>query len=228
MQKADHSGHRDRLRKKYIDFGIEALADHEVLEMLLFNAIPRRNTNDIAKNLIDTFGSISAVFDASMAALIKAGLTQNQAAYVKMIPDVTRLYMLDKYERPISVVDLDHVAEYLADKFIGVEHIEKSVVILVDEKMKEVYCGVIAEGDFGQVEVSTRRIVELCMTYNATGVILAHNHPGGFAVPSVEDMVATRALQKALKAIKVKLLDHFIIADHEAVSLKESGMIRSV
>ena len=76
-KKADHSGHRDRLRNKYVENGVESLAQHEVLEMLLYNAIPYRNTNDVAKNLIDHFGSLSAVFDASREALTENGLTRN-------------------------------------------------------------------------------------------------------------------------------------------------------
>ena len=225
MQKADHSGHRARLRKKFEDFGIEALAPHEVLEMLLFNAVPQRNTNDIAKSLLDRFGSLSSVFDASEAALMDAGLTKVQATYIRFIPQVTRLYMLDRYENPQKIINPEKVGFYLADMFIGVEHIEKVVALLVDEKNKQVFCGVVSTGDFDRVDIAKRKIMELCLNYKAVGVIVAHNHPSGMAMPSQDDYYSTIELRDALAEIKVVLIDHFIIADHEAVSMRQSGLL---
>lgn len=93
MYKADHSGHRARMKKKLLEQGMDVFEQHEVLEILLYYAVPQRNTNDMAKNLIDKFGSISAVFDASMEALRSAGLSEHQALLLKMMPDITRLYL---------------------------------------------------------------------------------------------------------------------------------------
>ena len=224
MQKADHSGHRNRLREKYIEHGVEALAPHEVIEMLLFNAIPYRNTNDIAKNLLDRFGSLSAVMDASIEMLMQAGLTRNQAAFLKLVPDVARLYTLDKYDNRSKVVDLSTVGAYIADRFIGLEEEEHVFLLLVDKKMKEVYSGMLSKGSFNASEISIRKLMALSLNYSAMGVILAHNHPSGFAIPSREDYAATLKIRDSLRLVGVELLDHFIIADHEAVSMRESGL----
>ena len=224
MQKTDHSGHRDRLREKYLNFGIEALAPHEVIELLLFYAVPYRNTNDISKNLYDRFGSLSAVLDASMDMLTEAGLTRNQATFLKLIPDVTRRYMIDKHDNPSKIVDLADVPARLVDLYIGTDHEEMVYIIVVDEKMKEVYSGVLAKGKFNAGEISIRRIMNLVLNYGAAGVVLAHNHPSGVAMPAQEDYYATDRIRKSLRLIGVELLDHFIVADHMVVSMRDSDM----
>jgi len=226
MQKADHSGHRGRLRDKYIEHGIDALAEHEVLEMLLFNAIPQRNTNNIAKNLIDRFGSLSAVFDASMDMLTDAGLTRNQAAFIKLIPDVTRLYMVDRYsDRQNPVLDLDRLGFYIINKFIGKEHEENALLLLYDSKGKEIICDFFAQGTAGQLEISIRHVVHMALRYNAASAVIAHNHPSGMATPSQEDLKATRRLKEALALVGVELLDHYIVADRDGCSMTLTGLL---
>lgn len=225
MQKADHSGHRSRMKKKLLEYGLEALEPHEVLEVLLYYAIPQRNTNDIAKNLIDRFGSLSAVLDASVDMLKSAGLTEHQALYLSIFPDVARLYLVDKYENPDKVMDYGSLTSYIRDKFIGLEEKENVMLILIDKKGKEVYSGIISQGDFDTANISVREIVTLAINYAATSVVLAHSHPSGLALPSKNDVLVTRDLKKALKLIGVILLDHFIVADHECVSMAESGLL---
>ena len=225
MQKADHSGHRARMKKKLAEQGLDVFEPHEVLEILLYYAIPQRNTNDIAKNLIDRFGSFSAVLDAPLDMLKKAGLTEHQALYLKMFPDVTRLYMLDKYHNPDKVIDSDNIARYIIDRFIGYEETEHVLLLLLDKKGKEVYCGMIARGDFFSANISVREIVTLAMNYGAVSAVLAHSHPSGYAMPSKEDVLVTIGLKKALALVEVQLVDHFIVADHDCVSMAESGII---
>ncbi len=208
MQKADHSGHRSRMKKKLMQSGFDHMEPHEVLEILLYYAIPQRNTNDIAKNLIDRFGSISAVFDASVDMLKSAGLTEHQALYLTMFPDIARIYLVDKYENQDKIIDYDNITGFIRDRFIGLEEQENVLLILIDKKGKLVY-----------------RIVTLAINYAATSAFIAHSHPSGLALPSKEDVLVTRDLKKALKLVGIHLLDHFIVADHECVSLAESGLI---
>ncbi|MBQ3286226.1 MAG: RadC family protein [Ruminococcus sp.] len=225
MQKADHTGHRSRMKKKLAQQGLDAFEPHEVLEILLYYAIPQRNTNDIAKNLIDRFGSFSAVLDAPIDLLLKAGLTEHQALYLKMFPDVTRLYLLDKYHNPDKVFDSSNVSAYILDRFIGFEETENVFLLLLDKKGKEVYSGMIGKGDFNSANVSVREIVTLALNYGAVYAILAHSHPSGFAMPSKDDILVTKDIKAALKLVKVDLLDHFIVADHDCVSLAESELM---
>ena len=225
MQKADHSGHRSRMKKKLLEHGLDAFEPHEILEILLYYAIPQRNTNDIAKNLIDHFGSFSSVLDASMDALKGVGLTEHQAIYLKMIPEITRLYMLDKYHNPQKVVDYEELAAYIMDKFIGFEEKEHVFLLLMDKKGKEVYSGMIAHGDFDGADCSIRDIVMLALNYGATSAVLAHSHPSVVALPSQEDVAATLDAKQALELVNVALLDHYIVADHDCVSMAESGLL---
>ena len=225
MQKADHSGHRARMKKKLIEHGLEVFEPHEVLEILLYYAIPQRNTNDIAKNLLAHFGSLSQVLDASMEALKDAGLTEHQATYLRLFREVSRLYLVDKYDNPKKVLTADGVADYIIDRFIGYEETEHVLLLLMDKKGKEVYCGMIAHGDFNTVNVSFRKILSLALNYGATTAILAHSHPSGFAMPSQEDVYTTFDLMDALGMIGVKLADHFVVADHDCISLAENGML---
>lgn len=225
MQKADHTGHRSRMKKKLAQQGMDAFEPHEVLEIMLYYAIPQRNTNDIAKNLIDHFGSFSAVMDAPLDALMKAGLTEHQALYLKMIPDVTRRYLLDKYHNPDKVLDGSDLAGYIIDKFVGYEETEHVFLLLMDKKGKEVYSGMICKGDFNSANISFREIVTLALNYGAVYAVIAHSHPSGYAMPSKEDVLVTKDLKKALKLVKVELLDHFVVADHDSVSLAETGLM---
>lgn len=225
MNKADHSGHRDRLRTKYLENGVESLAPHEVIELLLYNAVPYRDTNNMAKSLLDRFGSLGAVMDASLEMLMQAGLTRNQALFLKLIPDVTRLYMLDSSKDHEKIIDLDTVPAYLQKQFIGRMNGETVFLILVDKKMKEVYSGVLSKGSFNASEISLRRLVSLALNHNAVGAILAHNHPSGFAMPSPEDYAATVTIAKSLNMVGVQLLDHFILSDGECVSMNASHML---
>ncbi len=225
MQKADHSGHRSRMKKKLMQSGFDHMEPHEVLEILLYYAIPQRNTNDIAKNLIDRFGSISAVFDASVDMLKSAGLTEHQALYLTMFPDIARIYLVDKYENQDKIIDYDNITGFIRDRFIGLEEQENVLLILIDKKGKLVYSGIISQGDFNSASISIREIVTLAINYAATSAFIAHSHPSGLALPSKADVLVTRDLKKALKLVGIHLLDHFIVADHECVSLAESGLI---
>ena len=225
MQKADHSGHRARMKKKLLEQGLDAFEPHEVLEILLYYAIPQRNTNDIAKNLLGKFGSVSAVFDASLEALTDAGLTQHQAVYLKLFPDVTRLYLMDKYENPDKIFDFVCAPQYIIDKFIGYEKEENFLLILIDKKGKEVFSGMIGNGDLDSSNVSVRKIVSLALNYSAYSAFIAHNHPSGIAIPSKEDIYVTRDIKNALELVGVSLIDHYIVADHDCVSLADCGII---
>lgn len=225
MQKADHSGHRARMKKKLLEQGLDVFEPHEVLEILLYYAIPQRNTNDIAKNLIDRFGSLSAVLDATMEALREAGLSEHQAMFLKLIPAVSRRYLSDKHDNPDKIFDFTNASEYILDRFIGFENQENVLLVLIDAKGKVVYSGIIDKGDVGASTISIRNIVSLALNYSAVYALMAHNHPSGLALPSREDVLVTRELKKALALVNVKLLDHFIVADHDCISLAESEII---
>ena len=225
MQKADHSGHRMRMKKKLAKYGLDAFEPHEVLEIMLYYAIPQRDTNNIAKQLIDHFGSFSSLLDAPPQALRSAGLTEHQILYLKMIPDLTRLYLLDKHQNTHGVFGYSDISSYIIDRFIGFENKEHVLLILMDVKGKAVYSGIVSHGDFSSASISFRDIIMLALNYAATSAFLAHCHPSGQALPSKEDILVTRELKEALRTVGVELVDHYIVADHDCVSLADSGLI---
>lgn len=219
-----HSGHRDRLRKKFLDNSFDGLEMHEILELMLYYGIPRKDTNPIAHKLIDSFGSISAVFDAPIDKLKEQGISENCAIYLKLIPQICRLYIEDKHNNDDKIIDVENAGEKLKHKFVGRDY-EAVVLLLLDSKHKEVFCGVVSKGSVSACEVYVRKIIELAVMYNAKFAVLAHNHPSGLALPSNDDIYTTGKVFKALKLIQVALIDHVIVADDDYVSLRESGFM---
>lgn len=218
-----HSGHRDRLRKKFLQTGFDGFEDHEILELMLFYVIPRKDTNPIAHTLLDTFGSISAVLDAPIDSLVQSGLTLNAAVYIKTLPQFSRIYLDDKHNNTQKVVSGDNIGETIVRKFIGRDY-EAVVLLLMDAKYKEVFCGFISKGSVNSCEIFIRKIIELAVMYNARFAVIAHNHPSGIALPSNKDLETTKRIVKALKLIEVSLIDHIIVADNDYVSLADSGL----
>lgn len=222
-----HNGHRDRLRKKFLDNSFDGLETHEILELVLYYAIPRKDTNPIAHRLIDNFGSISAVFDAPIDKLKEQGISENCAIYLKLIPQICRMYMDDKHNNKDKIIDINNAGEKLKHKFVGRDY-EAVVLLLLDSKFKEVFCGIISKGSISACEVYVRKVIELAVLYNAKFAVLAHNHPSGLALPSNADIATTKKVYQALRLIDVALIDHIIVADDDYVSLKESGFMKEL
>lgn len=215
-----HKDHRKRVRKKYIQNGIEVFHLHEAVEMLLFYAVPRKDTNELAHHLLNKFGSISSLLDAPLDLLKKAGLSENGAVFIKLIPEFARLYIDDKHSSPIKVLTTDNWGDYLVNKFIGKSN-EQVILLLLDSKGKELFCGVISSGSVNASEIYIKKIVELTVLYNASSAVLAHNHPSGMALPSRTDLITTKSIYTALNLLGVQLNDHIIVADNDYVSLAQ-------
>lgn len=219
--KNPHEGHRKRLRDRYLREGIDGFEIHQVLELLLFYGIPQRDTNPIAHRLLDEFGSLSMLLDASPERLRESGLSDYTIALIKLIPDVARLYFLDRKFGKDNIVDASALCNYFSPRFVGRGE-EVVELLLLDTKFKELYSGVVSKGDLSSAEVPIRKILHLCLNTNARYAVIAHNHLSGLTLPSSGDIVATNVLFKALKTINVKLLDHIIVGDGDSVSLAES------
>ncbi len=219
-----HDGHRKRLRARFIKSGLDGFEPHNVLELLLFYSVPRKDTNPLAHDLIDHFGSLSAVFDATPDQLMKVeGITENSAALISMIPQLARRYLEDKADIMNVVSSMDELGGYLMTKFVG-RTVETIMLVGLDNKNKVISCSIVAEGENDQASVSKRKIMEEAMRIGATKVVLAHNHPRGFAVPSGEDISMTESVYDLLKSVGIELLDHMIFAEDDYISLVASGI----
>ena len=216
-----HKGHRKRVKDNFLKNGLDNFEDHQILELLLFYALPQRDTNELAHKLISRFGSICGVFDAPTCELLKMGLSDNTVALLKLIPDISRKYIVDRRDNESKIIDTNDLPEYFKDRFIG-RNVEVLYLLLIDSKGKEVYSGEISKGSINSTDVPTRKIVELTLLYNAKYVAIAHNHLSGFALPSKKDLITTQNIYNALKLINVNLIDHVIIAENDSISLRDS------
>lgn len=216
-----HEEHRERMRNKYVNKGIEVFEQHEILEMLLFYAIPRKNTNDIAHRLLEACGSLSAVFDAPIDILMQQGLSYNAAVLLHMIPDLSRAYQSDKFDNEEKIITDENIGKKMVHLFAG-KNEECVYAFFLDAKGKEKYSGIISKGDASSAPLFSKDIVSIAARCKAVTVIIAHNHPSGVAFPSRADLEATADIADALDTIGIHLADHIIVADRDYISLSST------
>lgn len=223
----EHTGHRQRMRERFLHTHFDGFEEHQILEMILYYVYPRTDTNPLAHRLLSTFGSIAAIFDAPVDRLIEAGLTKNAATFLVMIPDISRVYLNDRNNNQSKIIDFEKLGEYFVSKFIGRDE-EVMILLLTDAKGKEVYSGVVSKGNYHASEAPVRKIVDLAMRYNAAAAVISHNHPSGVALPSKADISATTTISQALKLIGVYLVDHIIVSDDDFVSLRDTALCQDL
>ena len=218
-----HDGHRDRLRKRYLAEGLDHFTEVQVLELMLFYCIPRKDTNELAHRLLERFGSLSQVLDTRQEDLMQVeGIGENAALFLSLFPAVARYYDTNQASRVTVLKDVDECGKYLLGYFKN--RINETVFLLcLDAKCKVLCCKEVGEGSVNSAGISIRKIVETALGVNATTVVLAHNHPSGLAIPSGEDIQTTRRVAMALDAVEITLADHIIVADYDHISLAQSG-----
>lgn len=217
--KTIHEGHRYRMKQKFREQGLDSLMEHEILELLLYYAIPRKNTNVIAHRLIDEFGSLSQVFDTPPEILKGFGLSESTTSFLKLIPQVCSYY----YQQKTASVNKRYVTDEEIGKrlltfFLGATE-ERVVAMYLNSSSNEIISGIVSKGSVGASEIYIRKLIEYAIQYHASGLVIAHNHPSGVLIPSEADIRATVQIQKALAAIHVKLYDHFIFSESGYISM---------
>lgn len=219
-----HSKHRERLKKKFILYGLDVFETHEILELILFYAIPRKDTNLIAHELLNRFGTIHGVFEAPISSLKQInGIGREAACFIKLLLNFVRIYTSSKNFEVNKFNSREELNERITLQFIG-RYDEFIAIILTDMKNKLVYEGIVSQGSCNSVEIHIRKIIELIALYNASGIIFAHNHPSGLAIPSREDIETTKQLQQIFEIMNVKFIDHVIVADDDYISLRECNL----
>ena len=224
-----HDGRRERLRARFLSQGLEAFADHEVIELLLTYAIPRRDVNDLAHRLLDSFGSLHALLEATGPELMEvSGVGERTAALLRLVLDLNRRYLIDREraEEPARLGSAAAGGRLFVPYFYGVR-VERVYAAFLDDDLRLLSCRLLFEGGINQASVNLRKLVETALRERATGVILAHNHPAGQAIPSVEDRECTLAIGAALNTVQIRLLDHFIISGRDYCSMAEGGFLPS-
>lgn len=220
-----HDGHRERLRARFAEHGLESFNELNALELLLCYAIPRRDTNELAHRLLDAFGSLSGVFQASMQELTSIpGIGENAATLILMVPQIVKKAHVSKAKETKIIRNSTDAGNYLLPYFLD-EQDEIVMMLCLDNKRAVICCREMGRGVVNCVDANIRRMVETALKVKTTTVIIAHNHPNGVALPSREDDNFTRTLYRSLGLLGITLEDHIIVANDEFVSLADSGVM---
>lgn len=221
-----HDGHRERVKKEFLHGGLAHFPDHRALELLLFFTRRQGDVNDLAHRLINQFGSLSGVLDASAEKLMEIpGVGENTAALLKLIPAISAKYLSSRTSLDALIMNTKDMEALFRPHYFGATN-EMTYLAALDGKRKLLGVRKISEGIPNAAEVTTRQVVEAAISLNATCVILAHNHMSGIATPSEADLMTTAYLQDYLSKISITLIDHVILVDDDMVSLRESRYMR--
>lgn len=220
-----HDGHRQRLKSEFLARP-DSFPDHKLLELLLFYANPRSDTNPLAHELMDRFGSLSGVLDATPDELMKLrGVGEHAAVLLKAVKELSGRYLTSRTQ-------MDHIArtsrdyyQLLRPYFFGARN-ETLCLLCMDGKRKVLGIRRLGEGNVNAVAITTRLIAEAALALNASAVVLAHNHVSGIAFPSEDDIATTNSLAPLLARMGVELVDHLIFVDDDMVSLRDSRFLR--
>lgn len=218
-----HDGHRERVRQRYLNAGLDAFDDVQVLEFLLFHTIPRQDTAPVARRLLERFGGLASVLEASPDELRQVqGINTASAVLLTLFREVAKRHMRERVD-PGKIMDtFDRCGDYLLPYFFG-ERDEVVYLLCLDGKLKVLNCQMMYRGSVSKVLISARRLVETAVACGATYVVLAHNHTSGIALPSKDDETATRRIADALNGVGIRLIDHIVVANDDFVSMAQSG-----
>ena len=221
----EHEGHRQRMKERFLVNGLDGFSDHEILELLLFYAIPYRDTNPLAHELVTRFGSWTQVVNADYNDLLTVpGVTPHVASLITLVGQSAARYYRDIVAGDVvQLYDTKQMAEYLIPWFLG-EKNESVVMVSLDNKRKVLNTTRIFRGSVNSAQFNIRIAVQQALRDNATQVILAHNHPNGFCFPSNADVSTTERVVQVLKPLDVRVVDHLIISEGDCLcmSLLES------
>ena len=232
MNEKDNQGHRERIREKFFNNGIDGFAEYEILELLLTYCIPRKDTKPIAKDLLNKFKTLDNVFKADFDKLsVIDGLGNNSIAFLKLIGDLPSIIYKDELKNKklidretLKISNKDILLNYLRNK-IGYEEIEKFYVIYLSSSNEVIEFEENSVGTLDRSSVYPREIYKKIINLNAKSVILAHNHPSDNITPSKSDIELTNEIAKGLKNFGALLIEHIIITKNSYFSFLEEGLI---
>ena len=220
-----HEKHRERIRERFMKSGLDSFAPHEVLELLLFYCNPRGDVNPLAHELINAFGSLHGVFEASAEQLLQIkGIGPHAAVFLSMIPMVAKRYQNSVIgERP-AIKNRQEAEAYCRSLFTGITQ-EHFYLVGLDTGMRVIASTPIAKGSLNEVPAYPRAVVDAALKLNAHSVLLCHNHPGGSPEPSDSDLYITGRLSAALDTINVELMDHLIVTQTQVFSFNKEHLL---
>lgn len=223
---AVHEGHRERLRDSFLEHGLDSFHEVQALELLLFYAIPRRDTNPLAHALLDHFGSLEAVFEASEQELCEVpGIGRSTAALIRLVPQIVKRSRIAAANEIHVIRNGKDAAQYLRPR-LDTEPEEVALMVCLNSSMEVINCVELARGTVNAVDFPIRRLVEIALKSKASYVILSHNHPNGEPRMSREDDMVTSRVYKALELVGIHLYDHILVARGRYASIRDIGGMR--
>ena len=224
--KNPHLGHREKLRQRFIrENGLDHFEDHQILELLLFYANPRGDTNPIAHALLEQFGSLKGVLEARPEMLMTVtGVKETAATLISMVVPLTRVWNRCAMAEPERIGNSREAEKYCLSILAG-HRSERFYVVSLNAKCQVLGRRMISEDSLSEVSAYPRIVMETALNYNAHSVLLCHNHPGGTCAPSPEDIASTLQLQRLLNGVGILLLDHIIVANENTYSMVQHGDI---
>ena len=220
-----HTGHRQRLKDKVIRYGFDSLYPHEFLEFVLFQAIPRKDTNELAHNLIEKFGSYENVFSQDFNSLISCdGVGESIALHILSYSHHHKLLKTNKMKNT-SLCNIGQVRRYFEESF---KHIcfEEFHVALLSPSNKVICHDIFSDFSHSTVTVPMENVLKLVRTYKPKYVIYAHNHPSGNPMPSIDDILFTKQnAAKLLNGYDVSVSEHLIFANNSCYSFRHNGLL---
>ncbi|MCL2387224.1 MAG: DNA repair protein RadC [Defluviitaleaceae bacterium] len=218
-----HTKHRTRTRNRYRRGGLEGFADHEVIEFLLYYVYVQRDTNEIAHNMLNKFGSLHNLFETDVEELMSTlNCTENIAVLLNLIPALANRYFRSKWSAGLILDDVEIAGQFAIDLFVG-KTMELFYVLCLDKRHRLIHAALISEGTVDEVAVYSRKIAHEALKHKANYVILTHNHPSGTLRPSRGDLESTKHIVEGMKFIDIDVLDHIIVAGDTYYSFDARG-----
>ncbi len=223
-----HSGHRQRVKERFMNEGLESFEPHQVLEMLLFFGVHMKDTNELAHRLLDAFGSLYRVLEASFEDLRQVeGVTDNVATLICFSGQLVKRYWVDRCDIGTILDTSQKIGEYFKYRFAGDQE-ERVLLMSLDNRKKLLNCTCIAKGSVNAADINVRLAIKQALKDNATLVALAHNHPNGHAYPSTIDIRTTEVFAKAFAVLDIHLIDHIVVSEDDFISMAETQQLAAL
>lgn len=218
-----HKDHRKKVRSRFYESGLQGMASHNILELLLFFGIPYKDTNPMAHELISRFGSLSAVFEAKRSDLMQVkGMTENAACLISLILPLYRKYYEDLLSRKNEFENIEELVDFLRTLYLDNNSNERVFLLCFDANKHLITYKMLGEGDINSSDIDLRKLASVVLETSCQSVIISHNHPHGVVAPSSGDIAVTKEFVRLLEILKVQVEDHIIVSDSDYFSMAKS------
>ncbi len=222
-----NDGHRERMRAKYQKVGFYSFTDHELFEVLLYAVQKRQNTNGIGHKLIERFGSVRGIFEASKDELLEiAGVGEQSVMFFDLISELMRRYHSSEDKRE-KFTTIESLGEFFVHKYIGIG-VETVYVLLLDNSLGLIDFKMVHEGSINAASFELSKVYQYAFSRNAPYVVVAHNHPRGVLIPSDADKRTTQMLSEGLGILGITLIEHFIVTDSRYLPIMRNSELLSL